>query len=110
MITVDIYRNSEGYISSFEIRGHSGYAERGQDIVCAGVSAVSQTALLGLEKVLGEIPVVRKGDGTLAVTVGHPKKAQVILETMLLGLQDISRGYPRFVRINDEEVRSVLGR
>lgn len=33
--------------------GHTGYAEEGYDIVCAAVSSVLQTALLGLLNVAG---------------------------------------------------------
>ena len=42
MISVRITRASaEGTIVGFEIKGHANYAKRGEDIVCAGVSAVS---------------------------------------------------------------------
>lgn len=33
------------------IKGHAGYAEHGKDIVCAGVSTLVQTMLLGLENI-----------------------------------------------------------
>ena len=43
----------------FTASGHSGFAERGHDIVCAAVSALTQTCELGLSDVLGLEPVVR---------------------------------------------------
>ena len=51
MITVSIeYRDEQ--IVAFTITGHAGYAAPGQDIYCAGVSAIAQTAVLGLARAL----------------------------------------------------------
>ena len=47
MIKVEI-QYKQGYIQSFSVKGHAGFNSEGQDIYCAGVSAVTQTALLGL--------------------------------------------------------------
>ena len=41
MIKVTINRTESGLIQSFTMSGHADFAEHGQDIVCAGVSAVS---------------------------------------------------------------------
>lgn len=39
-----------------DVKGHSGYAPHGQDIVCAAVSAILQTAVLGLESIAATYP------------------------------------------------------
>jgi uncharacterized protein YsxB (DUF464 family) len=39
-----------------EAAGHANYAEHGKDIVCAAVSAIMQTALLGLQAVAEQYP------------------------------------------------------
>ena len=44
MIKITIWCGEKGY-KGFEVLGHSGYADIGSDIVCAGVSAVAQTAV-----------------------------------------------------------------
>lgn len=36
--------------------GHANYAPHGQDIVCASVSAILQTAVLGLEAIAEQYP------------------------------------------------------
>lgn len=46
MINVKI--NTTGETKSIEISGHAGYAEHGNDIVCAAVSTIFQVAVLGL--------------------------------------------------------------
>jgi uncharacterized protein YsxB (DUF464 family) len=39
-----------------EAVGHANYAEHGKDIVCAAVSAIMQTALLGLQAIAEQYP------------------------------------------------------
>jgi hypothetical protein len=36
--------------------GHAGYAEYGKDIVCAAISTIMQTALLGIQAVAEQYP------------------------------------------------------
>lgn len=48
-----IVKDGETHIS---IVGHAGYAPAGHDIVCAGVSAVSHAAILGLNAIAEEYP------------------------------------------------------
>jgi uncharacterized protein YsxB (DUF464 family) len=45
MISITINRTESDSIQSFEISGHAFFANRGKDIVCAGVSAVSVGAI-----------------------------------------------------------------
>ena len=44
-------------IQGFSVEGHAGFAPEGEDIYCAGVSAIAQTTLLGLIKHLSREPV-----------------------------------------------------
>ncbi len=39
MIEAKFFVTKEGFISGFEICGHSGYADSGEDIVCSAVSS-----------------------------------------------------------------------
>lgn len=50
MIHVTFLR-SQGRLVGFDCTGHADYAEAGQDIVCSAVSALTQTAVLGLVEV-----------------------------------------------------------
>jgi len=40
MTRVQIFKTKDGSYRSFSCHGHTGYAEAGADIVCAGVSAI----------------------------------------------------------------------
>ena len=50
MIKVQINRGLSGNLIGLNIIGHADYAEYGSDIVCAGVSALTETCVLGIEK------------------------------------------------------------
>lgn len=98
---------SSAFPYTFEIKGHSGYAEEGKDVVCAAVSAVSQTALLGLLKFFPEGVSYETDDGYLKVVLSDAPSEEIrlrtetILLTMREGLMDIADGYPRFVKLEE---------
>ena len=97
-------------IRGFRARGHSGYAESGSDIVCAAVSALTQTAYLGLEKYLEKAPEIIQKDGELRLFLPEglspedEEKAQLILGTMLSGLSSIEEKYSDYLKIIKKEV------
>ncbi|HQA59952.1 MAG: ribosomal-processing cysteine protease Prp [Tepidanaerobacteraceae bacterium] len=105
MIRVRAKRHPQGGYELLEISGHAKYAEYGKDIVCAGVSALAETAVLGVEHVACIKPILKKRQGYFLlklpddVEVEALKKAAIILDTIFLGLRDISESYPSNVRI-----------
>lgn len=101
MTTVEI-THRDGWIVAFTASGHSDYADEGEDIVCAAVSAITQTAMMGLKHFEPETQAHWEAgdDPILMVSVPNPKhETQVILETMVIGLEDILSGVPNYVRI-----------
>lgn len=87
--------------------GHTGYGESGEDIVCAGVSTLIQSALLGLLQVVG-INVkftVNEETGSLRFTLpqnltdAERHDADIVLNTMLCGLQDFYTEYSDFINL-----------
>lgn len=93
-------------IRAFELSGHAGFANSGQDIVCAGVSALSIAACNGLELFLSAAPDVQVQDGLLRCRLPDlPEqeldKAQWILQTMVLGIEQIQAKNSReYILIN----------
>ncbi len=87
--------------------GHTGYGEAGEDIVCAGVSTLIQSALLGLLQVVG-INVkfnVDEEKGSIKFTLpenltdAERHDADIVLGTMLCGLQDFYTEYSDFINL-----------
>lgn len=101
MITINIMRNKKKDIYSFDVFGHADAAPHGEDVVCAGVSALTQTAILGLTKhLVKKIDLdISSGKLRLIMLDAPDEKTNAILETMFLGLKEISKIYPDSVRI-----------
>lgn len=113
MITVRVLQGKSG-IRGYKVKGHAGFAEEGQDIVCAGVSVLAQTALIGLEQFLPGKYLYKIGrSGALEcrlhhdLTVQQDHDAQVILVTMLRGLEAIRQEYGEFIEIALQEVKEA---
>ena len=111
--TVTFWKRSDGALIGYRANGHSGYAEAGADIVCAAISALTQTTLNGLKNVL-KAPVMfdQDDDGAFIEAILTPeasedqiRQAQLLLVTLLEGLQAIQREYPRNLRIIFKERR-----
>ncbi len=107
MIKIIIYKK-ENLICEFQIKGHSGYAEEGFDIVCAGVSVAGQMALVGLKEVLGLEVNEQINDGFMHITLCENDvenvSAQAILGAMEKTLFEISQEYSKFVKMEVREV------
>ena len=96
MIKVKIFFQPDGRISGFDVSGHSG-----EDIVCAGVSSLTDTAFLGITEYLHREVSYDAASGKLRMELkGSPdEQTESILQTMLLGLSAIAEAYPKAVRI-----------
>ena len=102
MIKIEIFCNEDGMISAYRVHGHSGTAERGKDIVCAGISALAQTTLLGIGKHLHrevDFSIDPSGDLRMKLKGAPDDLTQAILETMRLGFAEISKANPNAVCI-----------
>ena len=111
--TVTFMKRSDGALIGYSACGHSGYAEAGSDIVCAAISALTQSTLNGLLNVL-KAPVMfdQDDDGAFIEAILTPEasemqiqQAQLLLVTLQEGLQAIQRAYPRNIRIIFKERR-----
>jgi len=101
MIKIEIVRNTNQAMVGFSVTGHANTAPHGRDIVCAGISALTQTAVLGLERQLRKKIHIKIADGHLTMSLlDNPDPlTDAILETMLIGLTEIGKINPKSVRI-----------
>ena len=92
-------------ITGFSISGHSGYAEAGQDIVCAAISAVVTMAEATINEVCGAKAKVRVKDEqarislTLPVSCDEEDSVQAVLAGMMITLCSIRDDYPDYVEV-----------
>ncbi|EQD30838.1 protein containing DUF464 [mine drainage metagenome] len=102
MIRAEV-RRSGGEIHSLRVRGHADAGPYGHDLVCAAVSAVVQTAILGLREIdpdAGPGTIV-DGDVDWRGTAGP--KGQAILQACVVGLRDIARSHPGSLSLSEKE-------
>ncbi len=106
MVEVRIRKDSRDRLSSFFASGHAGWAESGEDVVCAAVSTVLQAAWLGLSEVARiDVDVKREG-GKLTVTwpdrSRDDRAVNAIVATAALSVERIAAQYPEHVRVIHE--------
>jgi hypothetical protein len=94
-------------IFEVECDGHTNYGEKGEDIVCASLSSIVQTAILGLLMVaLIELDMKRDDEeGYLKFTL--PEKldekqeiqTSAILDTMMCGISDLYESFSDYIEL-----------
>lgn len=103
MIVVRVDTNKEGLITGYEVNGHAGLAEAGKDILCAAVSSITQTPILGMEQHLQRHPKVVTRDGVLQVQLDKADaKTQLLLMTMVSAIKQLAEDYPQNVRFEEQ--------
>ena len=106
MIEVYVRRDSRQRLSSLFATGHADWAEHGQDVVCAAVSAVLQAAWLGLDQV-ARVPVeAGRSDGTLSLRWPADRRddpaLRAIVGTAEAAVATIALQFPEHVRLHRE--------
>ena len=92
-------------ITGFSISGHSGYAEAGQDIVCAAISAVVAMAEATINDVCGAKAKVRVKEEDARITLTLPascdeeETVQAVLSGLLLTLISLREDYPDYIEV-----------
>ena len=95
----------EDRITGFSISGHSGYAEAGQDIVCAAITAIVTMAEATINDVCGAKAKVRVKDEDARITLMLPascdeeESVQAVLAGMLLTLCSMRDEYPDYIEV-----------
>lgn len=99
MTTIKVTKDQD-FIKNIEIKGHSGYAVSGKDIVCAAISSSTITtinAIISLDEFAIE---VKQGEGYLLIsTLKNEDVINKLLNNLVDMLADIASDYPKYVKI-----------
>jgi uncharacterized protein YsxB (DUF464 family) len=114
LLEITFYRDGAGRFAGFGARGHADFAEYGQDIVCAAVSAILQAARLGLEHyAAGEIEATQE-PGSMRVVVSEGRRDDesiaAIGTTADLSVTQVVRRFADHVSIVHETIEGHLKR
>jgi uncharacterized protein YsxB (DUF464 family) len=105
VVTVEFYRDNQGF-TAMELKGHAGY-NPGNDIVCAGISALA-FALVGTLKNIDGISFTRlqyqEGAAVEIEPFADPEVQAVVdavFTTVLIGLKQIQKQYPENIQVKE---------
>ena len=106
MITVTVSKKSSSY-TEFVSRGHAGYAEEGQDIICAAVSALIVNTVNSLERLTKDRFDLDEKDGYVHIRFpeGLTAGGKLLMDSLVLGLTEIEKSYSkRYLKVKVREV------
>ncbi|TCL64207.1 hypothetical protein EDC14_101912 [Hydrogenispora ethanolica] len=111
MVSILIKRDLSGLLCGFTCSGHADYSDKGFDIVCSGISALTQTTLLALNQLVDlELQVEAEPKTGFLDCKWSPddplKQAQadLLVGAMRLGLSEIQKLYPKNLKLLEVEV------
>ena len=104
MTRCEFFRENER-ITGFSVSGHSGYAEAGQDILCAAISAAVALTETTINDVCGGKAKVRVNEEDARITLTLPascdeeESVQAVLSGMMLTLISLREDYPDYIEV-----------
>lgn len=86
--------------SQIVAEGHAGFAPPGQDIVCAAVSALTQTLVQALDVLAPGEAVFHIEPGNAVIQFHtHSEKSRLLARSFFIGVEMIAQTYPENVSL-----------
>ena len=83
-----------------KIHGHAGYAEIGKDIVCAGVTALTQTLIRSMQGLTRDKVEYEVSPGRADIQYGDlSEEGKLLVDSFFIGICLIADEFPEYVRI-----------
>ena len=89
----------DGMITGFTVTGHSGLAQKGNDIVCAAVSAAVWMTINGIERQhLAQISY-KQEDGFVECSISETRDAaaDALLNSLVYTMTELSAQYKKYI-------------
>ena len=101
MTTVTFYSQGSR-VTGFEVRGHSGYAQEGEDIVCAAVTSAVRLVECAVNDVLGLEASVKVKEQDASISLKLPSglgqtnesTCQTLLVALMVHFVQLAEEYP----------------
>lgn len=111
MINVTFERNEDNTIHTFTMKGHAESGPHGQDLVCAGASAVSFGTINAIYEICEvSLEVDMKGEGGFLrcrvpedIDSNSYEKVQLLLEGLFVSLKTIEDQYGEFIKVRNSQ-------
>ena len=105
MITIEIG------LDKLEVRGHAGYAKKGNDIVCAAISALSLGLAHSLEVLTGDKVSHEISSGYLKIEYENlSEQGKLLIDSFFIIVSDIQCAYgSKYIEIIADEHKTEKG-
>ncbi len=107
MIRATFYKDGENYFG-FDIKGHSGYAESGSDIVCASISSMAML-FVNMANDVFRVPFdFSSKEDTAEMSFSIKTESEAMskaLDTFMKCVSFVADEYPEFVDVKNKTVR-----
>ncbi|GHU40425.1 cysteine protease [Clostridia bacterium] len=112
MIRITVYQQAEEDYTGFDCIGHAGYAKSGEDVICAGVSALVINTVNSIGQFTADTFDCQDDEKTGKISLRFQKEVsdqtKLLLKAMLLGLTGIRDFYGEsFIRLKFESGQGV---
>ncbi len=106
MTEFSFYTNKNGELLGFHVHGHSGYAEEGEDIVCAAISSAVYLVINTITDVMhiNADVEVDSGDSVLRISSKNAAACRDILQGLKLHMLNLEEQYNKFIIVKYTEV------
>ena len=83
-----------------QVSGHANYAKEGKDIVCAGVTALTQNLVKSIEDLTEDKIEYDISPGRADIKCGNlSEKAKTLVDSFFIGICMIANEFPDYVKI-----------
>ena len=96
----------KGTETGFEIEGHSGYAQSGEDIVCAAISSCAYMVANTATEIMKLDAEIEVEDGFMSFLLSQEsaKKAADLISGFELHVKALEEQYPSFIAVSKENI------
>ncbi|MBO4584773.1 MAG: ribosomal-processing cysteine protease Prp [Clostridia bacterium] len=95
-----VFSTSGGRYVGFEVGGHSGLAEAGNDVLCAAVSAATELAA----NLIGGVSSVDERNAKVRVRIPSPdENSERVVSAFIRQLKSYSEEYPENITVTEQE-------
>ncbi|MBR6070792.1 MAG: ribosomal-processing cysteine protease Prp [Ruminococcus sp.] len=99
------FLQSEGRYKGFRVKGHAGYADKGQDIVCSAVSsAVMLAANIITDGFMRDADVFADNDAVSCVAAAADEVSDAVIGMLKAQLEMLLEEFPNTIDITISEV------
>ena len=110
MTKITIYSNTEKKCVGFDACGHAGYADAGEDVVCAAISVLTINTINAIETLTSQRFDIAQDERDGKISFRRTGKlnddAELLLDAMILGLQSMADNeeYNQYIDLSFKEV------